>query len=92
MDSIIEVEDANETILIDKDYRIQRNTLYWYWISKIEAIGIKTIEKLLSDFQSIEAVFYASDNELLTLEYITEEMRVKLLSDKSKEKLMDELR
>ena len=65
---------------------------YWFWISRLEEIGIKTIEKLLRDFQSMEAVFHSCEDELRKLNYLTEEMRERLLrDDRSTEKLHEDL-
>jgi DNA processing protein len=94
-----EGSDENKELFIqdnrleaDDETMSEREKVYWYWISKFEAFGSKTIGKLLSDFHSMEAVFFATEEELTTLDYITEETRKRLLADKSIEKLQDELR
>ncbi|ABX43084.1 DNA-processing protein DprA [Lachnoclostridium phytofermentans] len=46
---------------------IKRNRLLWYWISKNEVIGHKTIVMLLYAFHSIEGVYQAKQEELLKL-------------------------
>lgn len=74
-----------------EELRVEHEKIYWYWVSKFEEIGSKTIEKLLNDFRSMEAVFFSTEEELSKLEYITEVTRAKLLRDKSIEKLQEEL-
>ena len=92
IDKLKEENRKSEKVFQVDGLQIQQESVYWYWISKIEEVGIKTIEKLLSDFHSMEAVFCASKEDFLTLDYLTEEMRMKLVSDKSIEKLLEELR
>lgn len=46
---------------------VKKNRLLWYWISKNEGIGHKTIVMLLDAFHSIEGVYHAKQKELLKL-------------------------
>ena len=52
IDKLKEENRKSEKVYQVEGLQIQKESVYWYWISKIEEVGIKTIEKLLSDFHS----------------------------------------
>ena len=76
---------------MDENQEKLSEKVYWFWISRMEEIGVKTIEKLLNDFISIKAVFRSSEDELGRLDYLTKEMRERILSERSTDKLQEDL-
>lgn len=64
-----------------------KEKLYWYWISKKQMIGNKTIDRLLQCFGSMEGVFHAKRNELMKLNALSQDKVTYLLEDREEEKL-----
>ena len=77
--------------MMEENQKKLSEKVYWFWISRMEEIGVKTIEKLLNDFISIKAVFRSSEDELGRLDYLTKEMRERILSERSTDKLQEDL-
>jgi ERCC4-type nuclease len=73
---LLEVEQLGMEQLRIEQPEIER--LYWFWISRFEEIGVKTIEKLLKNFKSLEGVFRSKEEELAKLDYLTEGMKERL--------------
>ncbi len=69
--------------------REEKKRLLWYWISKKEGIGHKTIVMLLDAFHSVEGVFKATQEELIKLN-LKEEVIAYLIKKYSIEELENE--
>ncbi len=66
------------------------NQMYWFWISQVPEIGIKSIEKLYDYFGSIEKIFYTSEEELRNVDGITKQQVSNLLKNKNMDKLIEQ--
>jgi DNA processing protein len=68
---------------------VKKNRILWYWISKEEGIGHKTIALLLTTFHTIEGVYKAKKEVVLNLN-LKEEVVEYLSNKKSLEELEKE--
>ena len=55
---------------------------YQYWLSNIEGIGPKTIQKLLEQVSCAEELYHLTEKQLLSLQNIKDKEKVKLLESK----------
>lgn len=68
----------------------KRDKLLWYWISKKEELGQRTIKKLIDKFQSIERIYEAKTNELEEF-HLKEEILSYLMKKVSVHELAEEM-
>lgn len=77
---------------IGENYNMKERTLYWYWISKCESIGIKTIHKLLATFGNIKGIYASKQSQLAILPYLKDNVKIYLTKKPHLEELEIELR
>lgn len=66
------------------------NQMYWFWISQVSEVGIKSIEKLCDYFGSIEKIYFASEEELKNVDGITKQQVIGLLKNKNIDKIVEQ--
>lgn len=66
------------------------NVMYWFWISKLPEIGIKTIDKLLETFGTLEKIFYASESDILDSKCVTIQQVSNLIKSRNEDKIIEQ--
>lgn len=68
--------------------KMKRKRNYWIWLSTVEGLGPVRKKRLLDRWQSPEAIYHASREELLECEGITEDLVQKIEESKQEEMML----